>query len=204
MLASLRAHPRPGASSSDQAKDKQRARDLFDQVCKMLNLPEQAHTVLNGHAPALTRSQRRVAEDVQLHAEIAKLFYQEDVGRVERACQEAVRLSEATGHPDPRLINDLAALRHLSGRLDEARSMYERALTDASSQGTRESDSMATSILYNLARLYEDQGEEITAKDAYEKLLSRHPEYVDGASGCRSMQAVLLSCLQPRFGSRRC
>lgn len=146
----------------------------------MLNLPEQMHVALNGHAPALTRSQRRVAEDIQLHAEIAKLFYHEDVGRAERAFQEAVRLSEATGHPDPRLINNLATLRHFSSRLDEARSMYERALTDASSQGTRESDSMATSILYNLARVYEDQGEATVAKDAYEKLLARHPEYVDG------------------------
>ena len=188
MLASLRAHPRPGVSSSDQAKEKVKARDLFDRVTKMLSLPEQTHAPLNGHAATLTRSQRRVAEDIDLHAEIAKLFYHEDLGKVERALQEAVRLSEATGHADPRLINNLAALRHQAGRLDEARAMYERALTDASSQGTRESDSMATSILYNLARVYEDQNEESMAKDAYEKLLSRHPEYVDGRFSCRLIQ----------------
>ena len=180
MLASLRAYPRPGVSSSDQAKEKVKARELYDRVCKMLSLPEQAHQPLNGQTATLTRSHRRVAEDVELHAEIAKLFYQEDLGRVERAYQEAVRLCEAAGRTDPRLINNLSALRHLTGHLDEARSMYERALTDASGQGTRESDSMATSILYNLARVYEDQGEDTMAKDAYEKLLSRHPEYVDG------------------------
>ena len=180
MLASLRAHPRPGVSSSDQAKEKAKARELFDRVSKALSLPEHTHASMNGHAATLTRSLRRIAEDVEMHAEIAKLFYQEDLGRVERAMQEAVRLSEASGRPDPRLINNLAALRHQAGRLDEARGMYERALTDASSQGTREGDSMATSILYNLARVYEDQNEETMAKDAYEKLLSRHPEYVDG------------------------
>lgn len=181
MLASLRAHPRPGVSSSEQVKEKAKARELFDRVSKMLSLPEQTHQPLNGHAATLTRSHRRVAEDVELHAEIAKLSYQEDMGRVERAFQEAVQLSETSGRTDPRLLNNLAALRHLSGHLDDARLMYERALTDASSQGTRESDSMATSILYNLARAYEDQGEHTMAKDAYEKLLSRHPEYVDGA-----------------------
>lgn len=182
MLASLRAHPRPAVSSSDQAKEKARARELFDRVCKMLSLPEQTHAPLNGHTAALTRSQRRVAEDVELHAEIAKLFYHEDLARVERALQEAVRLGEASGRVDPRLINNLAVLRHFAGRFDEARAMYERALTDASAvQGTREGDSMTTSILYNLARAYEAQGEDSMAKDAYEKLLSRHPEYVDGS-----------------------
>lgn len=192
MLASLHVHPRPGVSSSDQAKEKAKARELFDRVCKALSLPELTHQPLNGHATTLTRSLRHVAEDIELHAEIAKLFYQEDLGRVERALQEAVRLSDASGLIDPRLINNLAALRHQAGKLDEARSMYERALTDASSLGTREGDNMATSILYNLARVYEDQNEESKAKEAYEKLLSRHPEYVDGAFICSLLSALYI------------
>ncbi|KIP06107.1 hypothetical protein PHLGIDRAFT_107356 [Phlebiopsis gigantea 11061_1 CR5-6] len=179
MLASLRAHLRPGMSSSEHTKEKAKARELFDRVIKTLYLPEQTHQPLNGQGTLLTRSQRRIAEDVELHAEIAKLFYQEDIGKVERAFQEAVRLSDLTGRTDPRLLNNLGALRYLSGHSEEARVLYERALTDASSQGTRESDSMATSLLYNLARVYEDQGEGAKAKEAYEKLLSRHPEYVD-------------------------
>jgi RNA polymerase-associated protein CTR9 len=39
---------------------------------------------------------------------------------------------------------------------------------------------MSTTILYNLARIYEDQGEISMAKEAFDKLLSQHPEYVDG------------------------
>jgi RNA polymerase-associated protein CTR9 len=35
-------------------------------------------------------------------------------------------------------------------------------------------------MLYNLARVYEDAGDGVMAKEAYDKLLSRHPEYVDG------------------------
>ena len=34
MLASLRAHPRPGVSSSDVAQERARARELFDRVSK--------------------------------------------------------------------------------------------------------------------------------------------------------------------------
>lgn len=34
--------------------------------------------------------------------------------------------------------------------------------------------------MYNLARAYEDQGEVSLAKEAFEKLVSRHPEYIDG------------------------
>ncbi len=41
-------------------------------------------------------------------------------------------------------------------------------------------EGMSTSILYNLCPSLRDQGEDGLAKDAYEKLLSRHPEYVDG------------------------
>jgi RNA polymerase-associated protein CTR9 len=39
---------------------------------------------------------------------------------------------------------------------------------------------MSTSMLYNLARVYEDGGDVAMAKEAYDKLLARHPEYVDG------------------------
>ena len=40
MLASLRAHPRPGISSSDAAQEKLKARELYDKVYKMLGLTD--------------------------------------------------------------------------------------------------------------------------------------------------------------------
>lgn len=181
LLASLRTNPRPGQSSSDQSREKVQARELFDRVCKALALPEHPILPVNGNGPhALTRSQRKVAEDIELHSEIAKLFFQDDTSRVERALQEAVRLSEASGRANPRLVNNLAALRHLANRRQEAQNLYERALTDASNQAAGDSEAVSTTILYNLARVYEDEGQDTMAKEAYDKLLSRHPEYIDG------------------------
>lgn len=179
MLASLRAHPRPGVSSSDIAQERTRARELFDRVIKGIKIDD-ARSNLAGPS----RTSRSIGDDIEMHAEIARLWQGENFERMGKALREALRISEATGSVDPRIFNNLGALHHLEGNLQEARSFYERALTGASGLESETSESMSTSILYNLARVYEDQGEEELAKDAYEKLVSRHPEYVDGAPPC--------------------
>lgn len=175
MLASLRAHPRPGVSSSDVAQERLRARELFDRVCKGLEIED-----ARANSKASSRSSRLISDDVDMHIEIARLWQGESLDRMGRALKEALRISEATGEPDPRLMNNLGALYHLEGNFSEARSLYESALIRTSKLSSDASEAMSTSMLYNLARVYEDEGEESLAKDAYEKLLSRHPEYVDG------------------------
>ncbi|KAI0786580.1 RNA polymerase II-associated protein [Abortiporus biennis] len=179
MLASLRAHPRPGVSSSDQAQEKIRARELFDRVAKSLCLPEDLHANLNGASTSLTSSNRRTAADPELHIEIARLWQDDNLEKVQRALQEALRLSQAGGQVDPRLVNNIGVLHHLEGRFEQARAMYETAITDATGSEGDTKEGMSATMLYNLARVYEDQGETQMAKDAYEKLLLRHPEYVD-------------------------
>ncbi|KAG6912992.1 hypothetical protein DXG01_010536 [Tephrocybe rancida] len=94
--------------------------------------------------------------------EVARLWQGKSLERMGKALKEASRISEATGHIDSCLLNNLAAL------------------ITASSLGMDQGEAVSTTILYNLARVYEDQGEELLAKDAYDKLVSRHPEYVDG------------------------
>ncbi|KAF5351734.1 hypothetical protein D9756_007677 [Leucocoprinus leucothites] len=187
MLASLRAHPRPGVSSADMAQEKIRARDLFERVGKSIELDE---TRTNGHAPS--RASRAILDDMDMHAEIGRLWQGENMDRMRKALKEALRISESTGKVDPRLVNNLGVLQHLEGNLASARSMYETALTTAAGLSMDVSEAMSTSILYNLARVYEDQGEEGLAKEAYEKLLSRHPEYVDG-NKAKIRQAQMLS-----------
>lgn len=180
MLASLRAHPRPGVSSSDQGQEKTRSRELFDRVCKALGLPEDSHSQLNGKNHFLNASLRHVAADPELHLEIARLWQDENLDRVQKALQEALRLEELKGQVDPQLVNNLGVLHQLDGRFDEARTLYENALTTATASDLTNAEGISTTILYNLARVYEEQGESSLAKDAYEKLLTRHPEYVDG------------------------
>ncbi|KAH7907720.1 hypothetical protein BJ138DRAFT_1116454 [Hygrophoropsis aurantiaca] len=162
MLASLRAHPRP---ATDEAQEKTRARELFERATKTLEL-DGAHGA------------QHVADDADMHAEIARLWQDESLERTARALREALRISEAGG-ADPRVLNNMGALAHMEGRLEEAREVYERALTMAAGLGGEAGEGMSTSILYNLARAYEDSGDKAMAKEAYDKLLTRHPEYVD-------------------------
>lgn len=175
MLASLRAHPRPGVSSSDFAQEKAKARELFDRAIKTLEQDDSRTS--NGHIPQHTASY--INDDLDMHIEIARLWQEESLDRTTRALKEALRLSEANEQVDPRLLNNMGALQHMEGNLAEARALYEESLTKAASLGP-DGEGMSTSMLYNLARVYEDSGDITMAKEAYDKLLARHPEYVDG------------------------
>ncbi|KAH9932433.1 RNA polymerase II-associated protein [Fomitopsis serialis] len=176
MLASLRANPIPGIGVTEKGK----ARELYDQVSKLLGLPDSLTHSTNGNHPHHTgRSSRRIAEDVDMHIEIARLWQDDNLERMQRALKEALRISEVTSKPNSKLVNNVAVLEYLDGNLGSARSMFENAIVQATTLDSATADDMSTTTLYNLARTYEEQGEESMAKDAYEKLLDRHPEYVD-------------------------
>ncbi|KAH9858911.1 RNA polymerase II-associated protein [Lenzites betulinus] len=191
MLASLRAMPRPGVSSADQVEEKKRARELFDRVCKAIDASGDGLLHANGLSQPPTSSVRKLGEDSEMFIEIAKLYQEEGLDRMERAYKKALSNNEIHGKSEPRLVNNLGALQHLHGRLDEAQSLYETALTQAAGLDASTSEAMSTSILFNLARVYEDQGEEGKAREAYGKLLARHPEYVDA----KIRQAQMLTAL---------
>ncbi|KAK1229557.1 protein required for normal CLN1 and CLN2 G1 cyclin expression [Marasmius sp. AFHP31] len=177
MLASLRAFPRPGVSSSDIEKERMKARELFDRITKTL---ESDDLKANGHGQhGGNRIPRALADDMAMYVEIAKLWQSESLERTTKALKEALRIGEASGSIEPRILNNLGALHHLEERYADARVMYEKALTTVSSMTSENAESMSTSILYNLARVYEDQEDDALAKEAYDKLLSRHPEYND-------------------------
>ncbi|TFK85810.1 RNA polymerase II-associated protein [Polyporus arcularius HHB13444] len=191
MLASIRASPRPGMSSADKQEEKTRARELFDRVTKALGAVGDPLAQTNGQTQGLTSSARKLGEDAEMYIEIAKLYQDDNHERMERAYKQALKNSEASGSPEPRLLNNLAALEHLHEHLDDARNLYEQALTHAASLDQSSAEAMSTSILYNLARVYEDQGETAKAKEAYGKLLARHPEYVDAKVRLAQMLADL-------------
>jgi RNA polymerase-associated protein CTR9 len=193
MLASLRVHPRPGV---DTAQERTRARELYDRVSKALDLPDYPNNMdRTRNSQPLSRTARRIAEDIGVHTEIARLWQGENLDRVGRALREALRLSELSGNAnDPRLLNNLGVLAHFEENLVGAREHYERALINASGLGTDAGEVTAASILFNLARVYEDQGDKSLARDAYDKLLTRHPEYADGRLFTRYSRAASLTC----------
>ncbi|KAF7305788.1 RNA polymerase II-associated protein [Mycena chlorophos] len=189
ILASLRAFPRPGVSSADVASERTKARDIFDRVTKELAAQE-------ARPAGPSQAARAISSDVDMYTEIARLWQGESLDRVTRALKTALTVSEAAGQTDPRLLNNLGALRHLEGQYGEARVQYESALTyvagfSGSADDEDKKEAMSTSILYNLARVYEDDGQEDLARDAYEKLLARHPEYIDAKVRQAQMQISL-------------
>jgi RNA polymerase-associated protein CTR9 len=200
MLASLRAYARPALSSAETAQEKVKARELFDRVTKALDAPVQANGVSGSHA--LVRSNlSELVNDPDMFVEIARLWYNDNLEKAIKALKEAVRIqrqvvatasSPSSGLLYLRLQNNLAVLRHLDGSFADARPLYEEALPAALQADSPESEGASTTILYNLARLYEDQGDMVMAKDAYQKLLSRHSEYSDGWYRHSSFQSSYL------------
>ncbi|KIJ50411.1 hypothetical protein M422DRAFT_159950 [Sphaerobolus stellatus SS14] len=171
MLASLRAHPRRGVSSADTANEKLRARDLYERVVKEIQMADSSEKT------AQSRTIRNLGEDMDMWVELAHLWENDNLEKMERAVREASRISKEKGDgmEDPKLLTNLAALKHMEGHPAEARELYENALVTAAKNG----EELTTTMLYNLARCYEDLGEITKAQEAYDKLLSRHPEYVD-------------------------
>ncbi|KAG8810480.1 hypothetical protein FRC17_002919 [Serendipita sp. 399] len=182
MLASLRASERAGLSSSESAADKVKARELYERVKKSA-APQTngASKMINGATPPVKKA--AWMHDMEMHLELARLWEMEDLQKALSAYQDARSISVSTPKGvDPRIVNNIAVLVHLENNLNEARSLYEESLGLVSTTwaADEQMDAMSTTVLYNLARIYEDQGEMSTAKEAYEKLLQRHPEYIDG------------------------
>ncbi|KAG8935468.1 hypothetical protein FRC03_009248 [Tulasnella sp. 419] len=179
LLASLCAHPRPALSASDATAERKKARELYDRLTRIFS-------------SSRSKAIHNLAEDKDMHCDIARLWQNENLERAGKAYKEAARISlamsqsaNATGVVDPRLLNNLGVLRHLDGDFEMARDYYQEALTNASTLAAEDEsmDGVLTSTMYNLARVYEQLGEENSAKEAYDKLLAKHPEYLDAKIG---------------------
>jgi RNA polymerase-associated protein CTR9 len=194
MLASLRASHRPALTDKEYATDKEKAREAFERVKKEvthllgINGSTNSGSANSGSAnggPKLTTHRTLLIEDVEMHLELGQLWQSDSVEKAIQAYEQAVALlkrRKGASAPDPRIVNNIAALHHIDGKYESARTLYEQALGVFAASGTDDdaSDAVSTTILYNLAKVYEDSGESTMAKEAYDKLLTRHPEYIDG------------------------
>ena len=206
MLASLRASHRPALTDKEYATDKEKAREAFERVKKEVTHLLGVNGNTNG-APKLNTHRTSLIEDVEMHLELGRLWQSDSVEKAIQAYEQAVTLlkkRKGGSSPDPRIINNIAALRHIDGKFESARALYEEALGEFAVSGTGDdaSDAASTTILYNLARVYEDAGESTMAKEAYDKLLTRHPEYIDGTSYHRRLafQVLIYFSVQPKSG----
>ncbi|KAH7386905.1 hypothetical protein DE146DRAFT_768654 [Phaeosphaeria sp. MPI-PUGE-AT-0046c] len=83
----------------------------------------------------------------------------------------------------PQLLNNMGCFHFQAERFARARELFQAALNACVKAATRDetidTDALVTSISYNLGRCYESENMLDEAKDVYENLLKRHPDYVD-------------------------
>ncbi|CAD0028810.1 unnamed protein product [Aureobasidium pullulans] len=77
----------------------------------------------------------------------------------------------------------MAAFHFQAERFSQARDLFQTALNACVKAGAKDSeldtDSLVTSISYNLARTYEAENMLDEANQVYQGLLERHPDYTD-------------------------
>lgn len=196
MLASLHAFARPGVSAADLAKGRARARELYDRALRELDHAGRELAKASGVVGDDARvAVRGLAEEVALHVEVARLWTEDPsqpahAEKALNALNDALRVAKAANATADaiyaRLVNNVGALRHAEGAYESARAMYEDALAVATALPSDEGEGISVSVLYNLGRCLEDMEEKGiagvgygAATEVYNKLLARHPEYVD-------------------------
>lgn len=93
------------------------------------------------------------------------------------------RIAKMKEQLPPQLLNNIGCFQYQSEKYDQAREMFQIALTACVKIGERDetvdSDALVTTISFNLARTYEANGMLEEAKQVYEGLLARHDDYID-------------------------
>ena len=84
----------------------------------------------------------------------------------------------------PQLLNNMACFYYQNEKYLQARELFQAALSAcvkvaADTEEEVDTDALVTSISYNLGRTYEAEGMTDGAKEVYDGLLKRHPDYTD-------------------------
>jgi RNA polymerase-associated protein CTR9 len=176
-------------SVSDSLVDRKKAKELYDQVTRLIATSNKT----SDGEKATSERVRALAQDPDLFLEIARLSTDEvGVDRSLRAYKESARIStdELEVGAAPRLLNNIGVLEHQKGNVVEAQTKFEEALMEAGrlasqSEGGKveeELDTVMTVVSFNHGVVSEAMGDTSKAKEAYDQILSKHPEYVDGTS----------------------
>ena len=105
---------------------------------------------------------------------------------VQRTKNETQRIAVLREYLPPQLLNNMGCFHYRAERFDQAREMFQTALTACVKAGENDeaidSDALVTSISFNLARTYEAAGMPEEAKTIYQGLLQRHAGYTDASA----------------------
>jgi RNA polymerase-associated protein CTR9 len=85
----------------------------------------------------------------------------------------------------PQLLNNMGCFHFQAERYVRAQELFQVALQACISAENRDdsdtidTDALVTTISFNLGRTYEAEGQDAEAREVYDGLLNRHPDYVD-------------------------
>ncbi|KAF8939465.1 protein required for normal CLN1 and CLN2 G1 cyclin expression [Dissophora ornata] len=160
-----------GSIYSRSAASKSKALEFFD---KATNIIHERNTLS--------------VQDPLMFTEMAQLLEQTDVSKTTKAymfalgiCGQKIERGEPVEYM-PELLNNVAAINHMDGRLDAAEGSYNKALELCISKGSEAdmaTEATITTIRYNLARLYEERNEIQRAEEIYQDIGSKYHGYAD-------------------------
>lgn len=97
--------------------------------------------------------------------------------------EEAVLKNSIRESLPPQLLNNMGCFYYQSEKFDQAREMFQAALSACIKVGEKQedidTDALVTTISFNLGRTYEANGLLDEANTVYEGLLGRHSDYID-------------------------
>ncbi|WVR04975.1 hypothetical protein IAU60_001987 [Kwoniella sp. DSM 27419] len=182
--ACLLAYPHPGMSSDEVAKNRTTARNMLGEVHALVSSAETDED---------WAKLRGVGSDADIFVDLAKLWQGESLEKAISAYQTAVSIKsdsqlEAAGEsqplapPDMKSIgmsDNLGALFQLQGNVETAERMYQEALQKIASDEGKEAEVLKTVLAYNLARAYEEGGDNVKAAQWFRNVLRQHPEHME-------------------------
>jgi len=186
-LAALRTHLAFNSSSSNDAmNERTKAKELYEQITRLFSTRVKTPFMRSDDEGIMPPRIREVASDPDLYVEIARLSTDTDINRAMKAYRQSLTVREDLGNPIPAmLLNNIGVLEWKNGHLAEAQEKIESALASAASavvgdETEREiNERTAVCMLFNLGVICEQAKDTVKAKDIYERILARHPEYVD-------------------------
>jgi RNA polymerase-associated protein CTR9 len=186
-LAALRTHLAFNSSSSNEASsEKTKAKELYERITRLFATRLKNPSINPDDEGIMPPRIREVASDPDLYIEVARLSSDTDINRAMKAYRQSLTVREDLGKPIPAmLLNNIGVLEWKKGHLAEAQEKIESALAATASavvgdETEREiNERTAVCMLFNLGVICEEAKDKEKAKDIYERILLRHPEYVD-------------------------
>lgn len=174
---------------ADSKVEQKQAKELYDQVLRLFASEKDTSTEVIGEPKLKSLRISEIAHDPEMYLEIAKLYSDEaNLDRSLKCYKEAAKItSEELQLPvSPKVLNNIGVLEYMRGNLLGAQDRFEEAATEAGNLMTKEGgasdqlDAIITAVTFNLGVVYGGLGDKEKAKSAFNQIISKHPEYVDG------------------------